>query len=161
MYFHHLNNSKNSMSVVARGHVFQLWHVSLFLWEHDWAFVILSLPLSISSVRALFRLFPHAVCQSEGWTRFSLERMLKGVCMRACLLLCHFWEVSPTHHRFGRWEPFYGHFMLREGLFIAAGYCFFKVWLLLLEKSIERAEWGWLYQALLCDHRRGSSAQSS
>lgn len=34
---------------------------------------------------------------------------------------------------------FYSHFMLREGLLMAAGYCSPKGWLLLLERGIEKA----------------------
>lgn len=80
--------------------------------------------------------------------------MLKGVCVCTfeCVrrLLCKWggklyaleiWEVRAF---------FYGHFMLREGLFMAAGYCFLQVWLLLLERGIKRAESGGDYTSLCC-----------
>lgn len=57
---------------------------------------------------------------------------------------------------------FYGHLMLREGLFMAAGYCFLKVWLVLLERSIKPAESRADYTSLCCasiwgDHLSQSS----
>lgn len=61
--------------------------------------------------------------------------------MGGTLCALQIWEVRAF---------FYGHFMLREGLFMAAGYCFLKVWLLLLERSIKRAESGGDYTSLCC-----------
>lgn len=50
--------------------------------------------------------------------------------MCVCLLLCKCVCVGVKSYTLQIWEVrdfFYGHFMLREGLFMAAGYCFFKV----------------------------------
>lgn len=78
--------------------------------------------------------------------------MLKGVCMFECVCVCCCvnggYALCATD--LGGESLFYGHFMLREGLFMAAGYCFLKVWLLLLERSIKRAESGGDYTSLCC-----------
>lgn len=84
-----------------------------------------------------FRFFPHVV-HVKVRDGPALELMLKGVCVCFCV---NGGQVLRTTDLGGE-RLFYGHFMLREGLFMAAGYCFLQVWVLLLERSIKRAESG-------------------
>lgn len=90
-------------------------------------------------------------CQSEGWTCFSLELMLKGVCMfeRVCLLLCK-WGASSTHYRFGRWEPFLWPLHAERRTFYGCRILFpSSMTFITGKKHQESREWGWLYQSLL------------
>lgn len=69
-----------------------------------------------------FRFFPHVV-HVKVRDGPALELMLKGVCVCFCV---NGGQVLRTTDLGGE-RLFYGHFMLREELFMAAGYCFLQV----------------------------------
>jgi len=114
IYLHHCNNRHFFMRVVASGQVFHEYNCDVMcvtLSMKPWLrFCHLCLPLSISSVRALFRFFPHVVHVK---VRDGLALVLHGcwrvfecVCVCCSVNVC-VWGSSPTHYRFGRWETFF------------------------------------------------------
>lgn len=90
---------------------------------------------SIPTARPLLRFIPHVVHVK------LRDGLPEGcVCNSVCVCCCLTGGWAPCTADLGGESHFYGHSMLREGLFMASGYCFLKVWLLLLERSIGRTE---------------------